>query len=562
MSARVPGRLVDPARGAAQSLWQGAKNVVYASRFYNYSLKGRHPNRLRVRPVDLWPGSERIGNALFRGDYELAGSTIALPNTPPWAPEGADQAWLEAVHGFDWLRHFRACEGDAARRHVQALIRSWLEAYNSWHPLAWRPQVLATRLIAWMCHEPLTISSPDLVYRSAVLNSIARQARHLARVADCAPAGLARLTAMVGAVYGGLCLPDGDRRLARAITALESELDTLVLADGGFASRNPSDHFAALQLLIALRETLLRAHREDAVMVQTVIDRMAGMLRLFRHGDGGLALFNGGFEDSPEEIGRVLKLTRTRARAPAAAPNSGYQNLEAGRTKVLIDTGRAPEGDLSLRAHAGVLGFEMSTGKTRLVVNCGSIEVAARTRAWDRVSRSSAAHSTLVINNRNSALLLDSGRVAEGPQTLTVERNQEDGAIWLDASHDGYMGPCGLVHRRRLYLDASGDDLRGEDMIVGPGAARARGLEFDVRFHLHPRVRSSIVQNGQSVLLRLRRGEGWRFEARGGRVRVEESVYLGLRGVSRKCQQIVVSGRLDGGETRVNWSFKRVEPGT
>ncbi len=561
MSARVPDRLVDPARGAARSFWQGARNVVYASRLYNYSLKGRHPNHLRVRPVDLWPGAERMGNALFRGDYELAGLTVSLPNTPPWAPDGADEAWLEALHGFDWLRHFRACEGDAARRHVQALIRSWLEGYNAWHPLAWRPPVLATRLIAWMCHEPLTISSPDLVYRSAVLNSIARQARHLIRVAEQAPAGLPRLTALIGAVYGGLCLPDGDRRLARAMTLLEGELERLILADGGFASRNPSDHFAALRLLVGLRETLLKADREEAVTIQTAIDRMAGMLRLFRHADGGLALFNGGFEESPEEVGRVLKLARTRARAPASAQVSGYHNLEAGRTKVLIDTGTPPEGDLGLRAHAGVLGFEMSSGKARLVVNCGSIEVPARARAWDRVSRSSAAHSTLVIDNRNSAVLLESGRIADGPETVTVERNEEGGAIWLDASHDGYMSACGLIHRRRLYLDASGDDLRGEDLVMGPGAARSRGLEFDVRFHLHPRVRSSIVQNGQSVLLRLRRGEGWRFEARGGRVSIEESVYLGRRGVSRKCEQIVVSGRLEGGETRINWSFKRVEPG-
>ena len=50
------------------------------------------------------------------------------------------------------------------------------------------------------------------------------------------------------------------------------------------------------------------------------------------------------------------------------------------------------------------------------------------------------------------------------------------------------------------------------------------------RFHLHPSVKASSVQDGESILLRLGDGSGWRFRATGGVTNVQESVYLGERG--------------------------------
>ena len=54
------------------------------------------------------------------------------------------------------------------------------------------------------------------------------------------------------------------------------------------------------------------------------------------------------------------------------------------------------------------------------------------------------------------------------------------------------------MHRRRIYLAGSGDDVRGEDSLKGPGAQ-----PYAIRFHLHPDVRAELAQTGGSVLLRL-----------------------------------------------------------
>ena len=65
----------------------------------------------------------------------------------------------------------------------------------------------------WASHAPLILSSRDLIYRSKLLNHIARTARHLDRTADKAESSLGRLVAWSGVVAASLLLPEGRHEL-------------------------------------------------------------------------------------------------------------------------------------------------------------------------------------------------------------------------------------------------------------------------------------------------------------------------------------------------------------
>ena len=51
---------------------------------------------------------------------------------------------------------------------------------------------------------------------------------------------------------------------------------------------------------------------------------------------------------------------------------------------------------------------------------------------------------------------------------------------------------------------------------------------------------------------------GWRFSAKGGRLKLEDSIYLPGSNGSRRCKQIVIEG-IVGRPDRVQWAFKRIE---
>ncbi len=73
---------------------------------------------------------------------------------------------------------------------------------------AWRADTAAWRIFHWTAYSPLILSSGgDLVYRSLVLNGIARTARHLDRCADKAPIGLPRVLTWAGIVAASLRSP-------------------------------------------------------------------------------------------------------------------------------------------------------------------------------------------------------------------------------------------------------------------------------------------------------------------------------------------------------------------
>jgi uncharacterized heparinase superfamily protein len=196
----------------------------------------------------------------------------------------------------------------------------------------------------------------------------------------------------------------------------------------------------------------------------------------------------------------------------------------------------------------------MSHGRQRVIVNCGA---HPGNPDWRAVQRATAAHSTLTLAETNSSEVLPQGRpgavaIGRRPETVVCRREEGEGAIWLDMSHDGYRTVFRAVHERRLFLDSTGDDLRGEDQLNAPA-----GLPFAVRFHLHPEVTAGLVGAGSGVLLRLPGGAGWRLRASGAEIALEDSVYLGARDTVRRTQQVVLTGTTREGRTAVKWALKR-----
>ncbi|HLB07834.1 MAG TPA: heparinase II/III family protein, partial [Alphaproteobacteria bacterium] len=131
---------------------------------------------------------------------------------------------------------------------------------------------------------------------------------------------------------------------------------------------------------------------------------------------------------------------------------------------------------------------------------------------------------------------------------------------WLDATHDGYLAPFGLIHRRRLYLAGSGLDLRGEDSLIHRAGAKKAARRFVLRFHLHPGVQASLASDGSVVWLKVANGPGWQMRAQGGTLALAESVYLGQPGQRRRTEQIIVAGEIGASDPVVKWAFRRVEP--
>jgi len=552
-------RLRLPAGMLLGQAWYDLRKPLFASRLYRLLL----PTRVGGGPApvpaaDSWPGDAAHGAALSQGIFALGGQTIRDP-APLWAPVGASPSWLEELHGFEWLRDLRAASGDSGRRAGRELVGRWIDDCRDWDSLAWRPDVTGRRLMSWLSHYEFLAVGADALFRGRYQLSVARQASHLARVLPAGLGGSSLLVAISGLIHAGLALPRGASLVLRGSRLLEREVERQFLPDGGHRERSPSVQFAMLRLLAGVRAALAGAERSLPAGLDEAIRGMAQLLRLFQHGDGGLALFN----DSNTEEDWLVDMALARAIPAYAgikalafkeAPDSGFERLLANRTLVLVDSGAPAPAGYDGHAHAGTLSFEMSVGRERLIVNCGAHHGRGD---WWQAQRSTAAHSTLVVDDTNSSVFSPDRGLVRGPRAVTCRREESEGNVWLDMSHDGYQATFDLIHRRRLFLSAGGDDLRGEDRLVGGGKR-----PFATRFHLHPDVTASLAQNGQAALLRLPSGAGWRLRATGAPVSLADGVYLGRRNEIRKTLQVVISGEKGEDDAVVKWAIAReTKPG-
>ena len=547
---------------AEKAMWR-LRQFHYRSFLHGFKLRGRFPLKLLAAPPDLWPGNATVGRAVLDGRLDHIGVSInthALRFSTIQAPA----EWMEWMHAFRWLRDV-AAEVDHKRGApiVEALIGRWLEDYAKFDELAWRPDLLGERIINWMLHAPYLLSSSDQVYRSAVLNNLARSGRHLMQTAEKTPDGLARIKASAGLTVSGLLLPGGDHRMHSGALALEKALAHYVLADGGIASRCPDEHLAILQLLLTVQHVYQERQSEPPAALVQAIGRMGPALRGLTLSDGHLTAVHSSSLGRRADIELASELAGMDQTPLLNGAHSGFQRLEGGNCVIVMDAGPPPPGRIGGRGHAGTLAFEFSEGQQRIVVNCGGARATPLGLARDLRDglRTTAAHSTLVIEDKNSTRIKDDGALGAGVhEVMALRQNSDEGGL-VEASHDGYVSRYGLDHMRRIYLSGSGEDVRGEDLLMPAAKSRWRrrlsdSPDFTIRFHLGSGIEATPTADKQGALLKLPGGKVWAFKCRGAQLSVEPSLWISPDGKPVKTQQCVLTAKAGKDGASVRWTFK------
>jgi len=507
---------------------------------------GRVPDAPALPVRDPWPGDAGRGARLLKGELGWHGAVRPL-RAESWTERAGSEELRGEALGFTWLRDLRALGTDSARLRARALIAAFIETAEL-DPLSRRPDIAGARIAAWLGHYDFFAASADDPFRQHLMGRLLADARALAAELPAEQIDGRALTALKGLVAASVALPEPLGFLSRALRFLPGEIGRQVLGDGCHVERSPAAQLKALQDLTEIRALLQAAQASPPAALTVAIERLAVGLRTLRHGDGGLALFNGAREGNAALTDLVLTQAGRAGRPVNALYDGGFHRMQAGRGTVILDGGAPPAPGLDRRAHAGTLAFEFSLARERLIVNCGGAPASGA--EWRDAARATAAHSTLVIADTNSSELRPEG-LGRRPTQVEVQRQEANGAHWLEASHDGWSRPFGALHRRRLYLAESGEDLRGEDVVEAPTPQ-----PFAVRFHLHPAVDASRQQDGEAMLLRLPGGSFWRLRAEGVRLGLEESIYLGAE-EPRRSEQVVLSGAADGPQL-VKWAITKV----
>jgi uncharacterized heparinase superfamily protein len=521
---------------------------------------GRKPLKLAAVPRDHVAGDRKRGDALLAGRFVLGEEKLALADLD-FAAIGAGDAVAEQLQGFSWLRDLAAAASrENGAKLAEALAGRWLLAHGTRPDDAWRPDLWGERILFWTAYAPYLLSSRDAGYRSALLNTLARGARHLDANADRAPPGLKRITAWAGVVSAGLLVQGGVTRVARGEAGLARALAGGQFEDGGLISRSPYEQMLLVDRLGLLRSSYFAAKQSLPDGIQAAAAAALAALHGVTMGDGGLSSWQGGNPGDAARINALIEGCGLRARPLRAARGWGYQRMSALGTVLVLDAAPPPPQKMAANGAASTLAFELSDGAQRLVVNCGGPGQLPSRLPPELVEalRSTAAHSSLTLADANSTAILTDGTLGKGVSDVTVDRSEDNDSSRISATHDGYVRRFGLIHKRSLMLGNDGKELRGADQLIQKGRRKVKSsVPFAVRFHLAPDVEPTLTADGMGAILRSRGTPPWNFRCKGAALATEESIVIDGAGAPHRSTQLVISGEMSGIGGEVGWQFRR-----
>ena len=521
---------------------------------------GRAPLRLVAVPRDHVAGDRVRGDALLGGRLALGSDEISLADVD-FSSLGARSAMAREVQGFSWLRDLAASASrDKGARLAEAIVGRWLIAHGSRIDEAWAPELWGERIVFWTAYAPYILSSRDAGYRSALLNTLSRGARHLDATADKAAPGMPRITAWAGALVAALTVQGAISRLSRAESGLMRSLAGAQFEDGGLMSRNPQEQMLLVDRLGLIRAAYSAAKQTQPEALESAASAALAALHGVTMGDNALSSWQGGNPGDPAKLAALVEGCGLRARPLRQARGWGYQRLSALGTIIVLDAAPPPPARLAATGSASTLALEMSDGAQRLIVNCGGPGLVPSAMPAELVHalRSTAAHSTLVLDDTNSTAILPDGSLGKGVADVEIARSEDNDCSRIEASHDGYVKGFGLVHQRRLSLGNDGKEVRGEDRLSPRGRKKIReAVPYAIRFHLAPGVEATLTADGMGAILRSSGAPPWNFRCRGAMLQVEESLFIDGRGQPVPTLQLVVVGEVSAIGGEFAWQFRR-----
>ncbi len=552
--------------------WTRFQNRIYA----RFSQRRKAVAGFVGEPEPRTVGSFARGRQLVAGNLLFAGFLVEAQDTGLWDVIAPSTGFDSERHGFAWLDDLAAVGDMRAREKAQRWIWGWIDAHGRGQGPGWAPDLTGRRVLRWINHSAFLLRGMDEKQTRVFFRSLAQQSWFLSKRWRAATPGLPRFEALAGLVQAGLALQGLEQMADPALRALARECEKQIDQKGGISTRNPEELLEVFTLLAWTSAALSELGRGTPAAQADAIKRIAPTLRNLRHSDGALARFHGGGRGLEGRLDQALAQSGVRPQH-ADGLTMGFARLYAARTSVIVDASPPPKGAASYNAHASTLAFEMTSGRRPLIVNCGAGESFGL--EWRRAGRATPSHSTLCLDGYSSARLTDpvagteKEALVDAPQDVPVEFEDAFEGRRFMAGHDGYAKVFGLTHARTFELRFDGRELTGEDILLtatdkakrqfnkAMDASKLQGIEFDVRFHLHPDVDAAIDLGGAAVSMALKSGEIWVFRHDGvSKLSVEPSVYLEKgRLKPRATKQIVLSGRAMEYATRIQWTFSKAQ---
>ena len=470
-----------------------------------------------------------------------------------WKNKKITENNFKKLHNFFWLF---SIDLKSSKKITQSIISNWIDLNHNYNQNNWEIDTLSKRLISWISNSQLTYDESTKEYKEKFNNIIKKQINHLINEINRSELVDDKMIGCSAIILAGLSYQDKENYLNYGQNLLKKIISSSFDQDGFPKSRNIRQLSFYLKYLVLIREWLKESRSEIPEYINEIIFRLGNAYNFIWQSTKQPLLFNGNHESNNYDFDKYLEAYGYKFNNKNNFMG-GYGLFKNKNFALIMDLGTSPEKKFSSNYQSGSLSFEFLYKNQKIICNSGYFQ--NHNHQLNRISKSSANHSTLIIDNRSSMkfkkYLSGVSRINKSLKILKKKISSEKYHWKLCGSHDGYLKEYGIVHERQVEFFPDKFKLIGQDKILKK--RNFKSSNFEIRFHLMPNIKITKTQDNKSVLIELE-NSGWRFFSENHHIQIETGLYFGKKNSFTENQNIFISGITQNEDQIIRWEIKKI----
>ena len=528
------------------------RNFYFRSSFYNKKLITFIPDRIFYNPSTYLSASlTTISNDFYK-----------IINVVPkllWETSVKDKLKFENLHSFLWLTRL---DRKNSKIITKDIIKSWINIFFNYDPNTWEMEITARRIIAWSSNIDITLEDANKTYKEKFFLSLIKQSNFLLKNLNNLLYETSKIICCAAIILSGIMFKENDSNYKIGIKELEKIIKNYFDETGFPKSRNPEEVFICIKYLILIREWLKEAQRPIPDFLNEIIQKCGNCYAILSCTNKQFPLFNGATEINHSDYDIFLKTLKYKF------VNKNHEiadlvKIKKKKFEFFIDCGNPPPNNFAKYYQAGCLAFELIANKQKVICNSGYGKYLSL--KLTTLSRSTAAHSTLYINDTSSCIFqknkfinkIYGNSLVEKHKIISKNYTEDKDFYSINASHNGYEKKFGYIHTRSIKISKKEDKIFGQDELKKT-KNYSNSLIYFIRFHIYPDTKIVKTKAGNSILISLSNGEGWLLRNKTKDFEIEKNIFLGNKNKIINNESVIISGNISEEIISIKWEIERV----
>ena len=469
-----------------------------------------------------------------------------------WENNQLNEKDFKKLHSFFWLF---SLDLKSSKKITHSIILNWIDNNKKYNQKSWETDVLSKRVISWISNSQLTYEDGDEDYKEKFNFMINKQINHLINEISRSELVDDKMIGCTAIILTGLSY--NDKKILDFGINLLKKISSYSFDNSGFPkSRGIRQLIFYLKYFVLIRELLKESQKEIPEYLNENIYYLGQAYNFIWQSTKSNFLFNGNHDSDHSDFDDYLKNQGYKFKGNLDE-FGGYVILKNKNFRLIMDLGSSPEKKFSTNYQSGPLSFEIFYKGIKLITNSGYFQNIKH--QLNDISRSTAAHSTLTVDNNSISRFKKNvngnSQIEKGFKIIKKNIISEDLFWSLKGSHDGYQKKYGIIHERTIEFYPEKNKFIGLDKLIKK--KNFKSSNFEIRFHLMPNAKVTKTQEGKSILIEVE-NSGWRFFCKDHKLDVETGLYFGKKNSFTENQNIFITGISQKDDQEISWEISKI----